>query len=205
MPRTNEDWLAELQSPDAQVQAQVVHELQDRLQRIVSKQFRRRSLSDGCIEDLVQESALRIFAHLDTFRGESQFLTWSTAITVRTGLEMIRRGFWAKGETSNFFIESDQLRLAESFKQSPDCPEVQAQQQEVLQILETTMRERLTRRQSSALVRELQGWSPTKIAVELKTTRGAVYKLTHDARCKLKGELESAGLDGETINDVFFL
>ncbi|MDB4614589.1 sigma-70 family RNA polymerase sigma factor [bacterium] len=204
MSRTNEDWLADLRSADEQVQSQVVRELRDRLERIVSKQFRRRSLSDGCIEDLVQEAALRIFTHLETFRGESQFMTWSTAITVRTGLEMIRRGFWAKGETSNFFIDSDHLQLTGSFGTAERPPEVHAQQREVLQILETAMRERLTKRQSSALVRELQGWTATKIAAELETTRGAVYKLTHDARQKLKSELEAAGLDGDTINDVFF-
>jgi RNA polymerase sigma-70 factor, ECF subfamily len=204
MLRTNEDWL-DLRSGDPRIQDEAVGALQDQLRRIVSSQFRRRDLTDGCIDDLVQETSLKIFAHLSTYRSESRFITWSTAIAVRTGLDMLRRGFWAKGETSDFYVESDKLGITDWYNNPDPPPEVQAQQQEVLRILEFAMGECLTKRQCSVLVRKLQGWTATNIAAELGTTRGSVYKLSHDARKRLKGELESSGTDAEMVNDVFSL
>lgn len=203
MTRTNQDWLNDLQSKDVLIRDQATTELQRRLRRSIYKQFLGKGLVDSCIDDVVQETSYRIFARMDTFRGESAFMTWATAFAIRTGMEMIRRGFWSAKTATDFVMDGDRVDLANQWKTLALSPEDSAQQLEVLDLLSRVMNERLTQRQRCALLQKLRGWSVDQIQRELGTTRGAVYKLTHDARAKLKEALEEAGFDGDAIQDLF--
>lgn len=199
VPRPDDKWLEDLQSDDPVVQDQAMADLQHRLRRIIFAQFLAKGLSGSCIDDVVQETSLRIFQRLDRFRGDAKFMTWATAFAVRTGLEMIRRGFWAARTASDFMLPDQRVELAEFWTSVAPSPELNAQRDEVLMLLSEAINKDLTPRQRSALLRELQGWSITEIAAEMGTTRGAVYKLTHDARKKLKSVLEAAGIDGQRL------
>jgi RNA polymerase sigma-70 factor (ECF subfamily) len=203
MPRTNQEWLNDLRSDDPVVCDEATVELQSRLRRIIFSQFLAKGLSGSCIDDVVQETSFRIFQRLDTFRGDSQFMTWATAYAVRTGLEMLRRGYWAARTGSDFLMSDNTVDLAGLWESLAPSPDVDAQQQEVLHLLTEAMNGELTVRQRCSLLRELQGWPVAKIAMELGTTRGAVYKLTHDARKKLKRSLEGIGLDSNAIRELF--
>jgi RNA polymerase sigma-70 factor, ECF subfamily len=61
----------------------------------------------------------------------------------------------------------------------------------------------LTEKQRSALLAELRGMSQDEIARHLGSNRNAIYKLTHDARRRLKRGLESAGFTAEDIGTAF--
>ena len=63
----------------------------------------------------------------------------------------------------------------------------------------------LTDRQRRALVAELRGMPQGEIAVQMGLTRNALYKLTHDARQKLKRGLEAAGISGDEVREAFDL
>lgn len=201
--KTNEEWLNDLQSTDPVVCDNATMELQDRLRRSIFSQFLHKGLTGHCIEDVVQETTARIFQRLESFRGDGQFTTWATAFAVRTGLEMIRRGFWSARTGSDFFTGDDTADLANLWQSLAPGPQKSAQQNEVLELLTKAINETLTRRQRTALYHELQGLPVAKIAMEMGTTRGAVYKLTHDARKKLKQSLEDSGIDGEAIRELF--
>ncbi|WP_417848873.1 RNA polymerase sigma factor [Thalassoglobus sp.] len=202
---SNEEWGNGLRSGDPVTRDNFTEELQIRLRKAIFAKFIDRGLSGHCVEDVVQETTYRILRSVDSFRGESKFLTWATAFAVRTGLEMLRRGHWMARTTSDFLMESDKVDLADLWKSAAPLPEVDAQQREILQLLATSINDGLTRRQRCALVRELQGWAADRIAQELGTTRGAVYKLVHDAKARLKKVLQEAGLDAKTVRDVFSL
>lgn len=47
--------------------------------------------SDGEAEDIVQETYVRAFTGLDTFRGESRFATWLTRIAMNEALQRVRK------------------------------------------------------------------------------------------------------------------
>ena len=51
----------------------------------------------------------------------------------------------------------------------------------------------LTEKQRTALLAELKGMPLEEIGRRLGSNRNAVYKLTHDARKRLKKHLEAAG------------
>jgi RNA polymerase sigma-70 factor, ECF subfamily len=61
----------------------------------------------------------------------------------------------------------------------------------------------LTEKQRSALLAELRGMSQDEIARHLGSNRNAMYKLTHDARRRLKQGLESAGFTADDISTAF--
>lgn len=203
MARNNQEWLEALQSDDAVVRDEAASELQDRLRRSIFKQFLGKGLTGSCIDDVVQETSFRILNRLHTFRGDSQFSTWATAFAIRTGMEMLRRGFWSPRTASDFFTANDEVDLAALWKSLAPSPEAVVEQAEVLEVMTRAMNELLTPRQRCALLQKLQGWTVSQIQAELGTTRGAVYKLTHDARKKLKQALEEAGFDGDTIQNLF--
>jgi len=104
----------------------------------------------------VQETSFRIFNRLHTFRGDSQFLTWATAFAIRTGMEMLRRGFWSPRTASDFFSAGDEVDLATFWKSLAPSPETTLQQAEVLEVLTQTMNERLTTRQRCALLQKAE-------------------------------------------------
>jgi DNA-directed RNA polymerase specialized sigma24 family protein len=52
---------------------------------------------------------------------------------------------------------------------------------------------------------ELRGMPQAEIAVQMGLTRNALYKLTHDARQKLKRGLEAAGISGDEVRVTFDL
>ena len=110
---------------------------------------------------------------------------------------------WAARTGSEFMMEDNNVDLAGLWESLGSGPQMDAQQREILELLTKAINEELTTRQRCALVRELQGWSAERIAMELGTSRGAVYKLTHDARKKLKEALEASGIDGDAIREMF--
>ena len=57
----------------------------------------------------------------------------------------------------------------------------------------------LTEKQRTALLSEIKGMPQDEIARHLGSNRNAVYKLTHDARKKLKQGLEAAGFTAEDV------
>jgi RNA polymerase sigma-70 factor, ECF subfamily len=68
----------------------------------------------------------------------------------------------------------------------------------LLAAMHTVISEQLTGKQWLALTAELNGMPQDEIARQLGSNRNAVYKLTHDARRKLRAGLEAAGFDAES-------
>ncbi len=65
------------------------------------------------------------------------------------------------------------------------------------------IRQELTERQRNALYAELKGVPQDEIARHLGCKRNAIYKLTHDARKRLKRGLEAAGYQVDDIRAAF--
>ena len=147
------------------------------------------------VEDFAQEAALRVLSQLQQFRGDSRFTTWAMAIAVRVAFDEMRRKRWRN-------VSLDELlEGGASVPSTPahDSPERKTGRQQALNILRQTMNEKLTDKQRMALAGELKGMPQTELAARLGTTRNALYKLTHDARKRLKTALLDAGLTAESV------
>jgi RNA polymerase sigma-70 factor, ECF subfamily len=83
-------------------------------------------------------------------------------------------------------------------------PEQLALQNTVLQELRRMVDEELTDRQQEAVVAViLEGMPISEVARRMGTNQNALYKLLHDARKKLKRQMEAAGLSAEEVLAVF--
>jgi RNA polymerase sigma-70 factor, ECF subfamily len=83
-------------------------------------------------------------------------------------------------------------------------PEQLALQSTVLQELHRMIDESLTDRQREAVVAVLlEGMPISEVARRMGTNQNALYKLLHDARRKLKREMESAGLSPQEVLAAF--
>jgi RNA polymerase sigma-70 factor, ECF subfamily len=87
---SNEEWVESLRPPPDEVVLQdlrnhLVTGLRSTLQNYVD-----RDLNDF-VEDITQDSVLRILDKLETFNGESTFTTWAMKVAVRQGYTELRR------------------------------------------------------------------------------------------------------------------
>lgn len=213
--RSNDEWLADLSSEGPE-QTQAVEALRSRLERglyfYLSQErsdLRSRSEDDlgHMAQDFAQDAMLKILDNLDTFRGESQFLTWASKIAVRVAISELRRTRYKDYSLEHLTVEGEVMPDITSLAISPDKgpnPERYTEQQDVATLINQAIREALTDRQRMALMAYVVDGVPMEVIAEkMDTNRNALYKLLHDARLKLKHHLESQGLSLDYILDLF--
>jgi RNA polymerase sigma-70 factor (ECF subfamily) len=201
--RSNREWLHNLRATDTPEQEAAIADLYAYLYRAVLYFFSR---SDGArhglarieierlADDLAQDALLAILKHLDEFRGDSKFTTWAYRFAINLSLVETRRREW-----KNISLETLQERAGQpewEFKdEGAPYPERVAQQQEIWKILRDVIEHDLTRRQRALLLAIVFDDVPVDVITErCGTNRNAVYKMMHDARRKIKNQLEKRGL-----------
>ncbi len=195
--RTNEAWVEALRGIGEQ-SSEAAQDLAAYLRRVLAKVVRARFDSDD-LGDLVQESLARILKSLDSFRGDSAFTTWATGIATRVAFtELRRRAVRARG-TDAFDDVQEEVRRLEADAPAPD--EV-ASSRDLTRALRQAISTQLTERQRVAILSELRGIPTIEIADRMETNQNALYKLTHDARKKLKAALLEAGFEAESIHEL---
>ncbi len=213
--RSNEAWLRALTGAPAEQDAAITA-LHARLQRgLYWYLARERSDLAGrsqveleqMAEDYAQDSVMRVLQRLDSFRGESLFTTWATRIALRIAISDLRRARYRDFRLDDLTAEGESLpaRIAAlpHDDRSP-TPEGVAEREDVQERIARALREALTPRQRQALEAVvLQGVPLEVVAQQMGSNRNALYKLVHDARRKLRAELEAQGLDVAYMLDLF--
>lgn len=195
-----DDWVKRL-TAGADGYDRSVAELRDYLLRGVARGLANRYGGQVPIEDIVQESLLKILQNLDSYAGRSQFTTWATAIAIRVGISKLRRHYYREISLDQVLRDGDfRIDLADPAR--PDAAN-ESERRQLLQLLETQIREALTDRQRLAIRGVLAGLPIEEIASRLGSNRNAIYKLVHDARTRLRGALEDHGVRAEDIQAIF--
>lgn len=167
----------------------------------------RRALSNGAfadeafLEDAVQDSLVRILDRLPQFEGRSRFLTWATSVAIRVAMSELRRRRWQDVSLDAVMAEAD--FTPERAVDETAEPDAQWARKAILDTMYDVIRNELTEKQRAALLAELKGMPQDEIARHLGSNRNAVYKLTHDARKRLKRGLEAAGYQAADIHAAF--
>jgi RNA polymerase sigma-70 factor, ECF subfamily len=154
-------------------------------------------------EDLTQEALITVLEKLATFRGESQFMTWASAVALRRALGELRRKRWQERS-----LAAREARTPAPVwpleDQRAQNPEQAAQQSELWHTIREVIARDLTVRQRTVLVGHVfQGVPLDIVAEQLGTNRDNVYKLLHDARKKLKQRLLQRGLTYADVLKAF--
>jgi RNA polymerase sigma-70 factor, ECF subfamily len=192
--RTNADWLESLQARD-QILSQALQELREALRKAMLAYLHGHAVARQEIhsvearmlaEDCVQEALMDIQRNLASFRGDSQFMTWAYAITLRRLLAQLRKRRWSRQALPTEHwgrIKHVQLDV-DSEGQDPHRL---VQRQQLFELLARLIETELSERQRYVLVAHaFQDVPLDHIAQQLGANRDAVYKVLHDARKKLK-------------------
>jgi RNA polymerase sigma-70 factor, ECF subfamily len=193
----SQKWVERLR-PRSRDRDAAIAELRDILLRAARFEVRRRcatmsQIRGGDQEDLAQQSAgdamVAILSKLDQFRGESQFTTWAYKFALYEAAAKIRKRAW----------QGRELPLeAEEWPQVPDpgpAPQSEVEMNDLLAAIREEIERSLTPRQRKVLVALVLNEVPIDVLAErLETTRGALYKVLHDARKRLRAALVERGM-----------
>ncbi len=193
MSATNDSWIARL-TATGPIQNEALAELRAILLRRLRKAFSGRTgVDELLLEDVAQESLLKTLDSIGSFEGRSQFTTWATTIAVRGAFTELRRRHWKDVSLDEITHEAS---LATQAVDAGNAVERGALIRTMYHIIETE----LTDKQRTALLAELQGMPLAEIGRRMGNNRNAIYKLTHDARRRLKRGLEVAGYDAADLH-----
>ena len=196
MDRANDVWIEELRQPGPRREAALADLRADVLRGMRGALAGRAGIDDAFFEDAVQETLLKVLDRLETFAGRGRFVNWALAIAIRVAQTTIRKQRWQGVSLDRFKEES--IGTAVDVADQSLGPERASLRSELLTVMHRVIHEQLTDKQWLALTAELNGMPQDEIARQLGSNRNAVYKLTHDARRKLRAGLEAAGFGAES-------
>ncbi len=199
--RDNEAWLQELNEVSPR-REEAVSDLRRKLVKGLTRSLGGHPAVDrGFVEDVVQESILKVLSRIETFEGRSRFETWAMAIAVRSALSELRKRRWS--EVSLESLLEDARIDGKTATEPGERPQRTAEREAILVVLHRLIYGELTDKQRIALEAELRGMPREEIGRRLGGNRNAVYKLTHDARRKLRSALEQAGYTADHVRSAF--
>lgn len=199
MSRSNKKWMAALGQRSSNQELALTDLRVELLRRLRWGLDSYSQADDAFLEDAVQDSLIQILSRLEQFEGRSKFLTWATTIAIRTAISELRKRKWKNVSLDQVLETNGSIHeLAENkstgFKSHDD-------RRAVFDKMHDLIANDLSERQRKALVAELKGMPQDEIARHLGSNRNAVYKLTHDARKKLRKGLEEAGFLAHEVLD----
>ncbi|QYK50799.1 MAG: sigma-70 family RNA polymerase sigma factor [Anaerolineales bacterium] len=202
--RDNQAWLADLQAASpvaiADLRAALLRGLRAALAGRVDGDL------DSITEDFAQDAVLKVLSSLDSFRGESRFLTWAQKIAIHVALSDLRRKRWKDVSLQEYTESADGEEYTPPLLTDPGVsPEQEAARQDLLRKVERLIMEELTERQRTAMLAILQDGVPLQVVAErMDTNPNALYKLLHDARQRMRQRLEEqAGFSAQEALALF--
>ncbi|MGE3166561.1 MAG: RNA polymerase sigma factor [Planctomycetota bacterium] len=193
--RSNEEWLKALRSNDTESH-RALDELRDFLQAMVRRVLGGRG-DDLDLDDVVQDALVRLIQSEHTFRGDSAFTTWAASVATRVAFTALRKRIAGeRGQRGFRELREQALRVREH-----GAEETHTAQEELVNALNEAIDAELTDRQRVAILAELRGVPTVEIARQLGTNQNALYKLTHDARKRIRTALQRRGFTAAAMED----
>ncbi len=192
----SEPWVERLQEGSAD-RERAIAELRSYLIRGLSRSLTHRYGGRIDVEDVVQLALLKILDSLPSFRNQSRFTTWATAIAVRIGISQLRRHFY-RDISLDTSSPGESLRI-DVVDSSTQALGDEADRSRLISTLQKLIDEVLTEKQRLAIRGTLEGLPIEEIAARLSSNRNAVYKLVHDARVRLREGFEALGMTATEI------
>ncbi|MFH1184454.1 MAG: RNA polymerase sigma factor [Chloroflexota bacterium] len=206
--RTNEMWISELRTNGAARDAALAdlreviqHGLPYALSRWVSPED---PLFAPLVEEVTQDTLIRVLEQLETFEGRSMFTTWVQKIAVRIALTELRRKRWHDSSLDELLDTEGAPRPSGLMADRAPGPDALSEQMDMIAHVRRILDQELTPRQREALVLlGIQEVPLEEAATRMQTNRNALYKLLHDARLRLKRRLKNEGLTAQEVLAAF--
>src|SRR5574338_915369 len=154
--RTNEAWLSDLSTPGP-AREEALEELRGIIEKGLPFALSRWLSPDqpqfgALVDEVTQETLLRVLDQLNTFEGRSQFTTWVHKIAVRIALTELRRKRWRDASLDELTENEDVPPPPGLLADSQAGPEVSAERADMLMRVRRIIDEELTDRQREALL-----------------------------------------------------
>jgi len=152
---------------------------------------------DAEAEDVLQDTYVRAYQHLDQFAGRAKFSTWLTRIAVHEALARVERRRRYEEIDANDSNGNGMLMLE---SRVPD-PELQASRSEIAHLLEEGILALPEGYRTVLMLRDVEEMSTSEAADALDITEENVKVRLHRARALLRKELYARA--GATTSAVF--
>src|SRR6187455_1480982 len=206
--RSNETWITDLRTRGESHEAALA-DLREIIQKGLPYALSRWLSSDDplfqpLVEEVTQETLLRVLDQLETFEGRSLFTTWVHKIAIRIALTELRRKRWRDASLDELTENEDAPPPTGLLADPQAGPETSAERADMLVRVQRIIDEELTDRQRQALILlGVQDMPMEDAARKLKTNRNALYKLLHDARLRLKRRLSMEDISPNEVLTLF--
>ncbi len=179
------DLVERAQSGDMEAFAELVRRYERRIYRMA----RQITQNDEDAEDVLQESFLKAFQHLDSFQGQSKFYTWVTRIAVNEGLMKLRKRKSDRTVSLDENIETDEEPIVREIAVWDDTPESKYSQEELRQILDKAIESLKPIFRTVFILRDVEELSTEETAEVLGLSVAAVKSRLLRARLQLRERL----------------
>lgn len=140
-------------------------------------------------EDVLQETFLRAYEHLDQFQGNSKFYTWIVRIAVNQALMKLRRRRTDKSVSLDETIDTGEDTVTREIAAWDEDPEQRFSREELGQILDSAIQTLAPAYQSVFLLRDVDDLSTEETAEALGLSVPAVKSRLLRARLQLREKL----------------
>lgn len=140
-------------------------------------------------EDVLQETFLRAYEHLDQFQGNSKFYTWIVRIAVNQALMKLRRRRTDKSVSLDETIDTGEDTVTREIAAWDEDPEQRFSREELGEILDSAIQTLAPAYQSVFLLRDVDDLSTEETAEALGLSVPAVKSRLLRARLQLREKL----------------
>lgn len=140
-------------------------------------------------EDVLQETFLKAYEHLDQFQGNSKFYTWIVRIAVNQALMKLRRRKADKSVSLDEDIDTGEGTVTREIAAWDEDPEQQFSREELGEILNTSVESLAPAYRSVFVLRDVDDLSTEETAEALDISVPAVKSRLLRARLQLREKL----------------
>jgi RNA polymerase sigma-70 factor (ECF subfamily) len=140
-------------------------------------------------EDVLQETFLKAYEHLDQFKGDSKFYTWIVRIAVNQALMKLRRRKTDKSVSLDETIDTGEDTITREIAAWDEDPEQRFSREELGDILDTAVDSLEPPYRSVFVLRDIEELSTEETAEALNLSVPAVKSRLLRARLQLREKL----------------
>lgn len=139
--------------------------------------------------DFSQETFLKAYQAIKSFRGDSSFLTWINRIAVNVCRDELRKRYRFKSESLDEKIQLNDGEVDKQFKSTEPGPAELYEQVEFSENIQKHINSLAPEFRMALVLRDINGYSYEEIAEELECSLGTVKSRINRARNYLKDKL----------------
>jgi RNA polymerase sigma-70 factor (ECF subfamily) len=164
-------------------------ELVNRYERRIFRLAKNITQSDEDAEDVLQESFLKAYEHLDGFQGQSKFYTWIVRIAVNEALMKLRKRKTDRTVSLDETIDTGEENIVREIAVWEDNPEQRYSQQEIREVLDKAILSLRPAFRTVFILRDVEDLSTEETAAVLDLSVPAVKSRLLRARLQLREKL----------------